>query len=178
MLNWNDQAVEARMRTGWRGGLSEGTPCGSGSARKKTRAVRERIPALLRELNIRTVCEAGAGDMYWSGTAFSGVDYRPFDLVPRHDTVGKLDITKDRLPACDLIVCRQVLIHLDPPRIRQALELFRQAGAWLLASQYDNAAGFDPGKDFNPTDLRGLLGEPIERIPDADCSLALWMLAC
>lgn len=166
------------MRTGWRGGLSEGTPCGSGSVRSKTRAVRERIPVLLRELGIRTICEAGAGDMHWSGGAFHGTYYRPFDLVPRQDIVSKLDITKERLPVCDLIVCRQVLIHLDPPRVVSALDLFRQSGTWLLASQYDGASGFDSSASFNPTDLRGLLGEPVERIPDAGGHLALWRLAC
>lgn len=175
-MKWDDKAVEARMRAAWRGGLSEGTPCGSGSIRNKTRAVRARIPVLLKELGVKTVCEAGAGDSYWAGNAFRGVHYRPFDLVPRHDTVGKLDITRERLPVCDLIVCRQVLIHLDPPRVDAAVALFRQAGSWLLASQYDNAQQFNPASAFNPTDLTTLLGKPQEKIPDAGGFLALWRL--
>lgn len=181
MLAWSDRAVLTRMQAGWRGGQSEGTPCGSGSLRSRTRNIRQGIPALLEKYGVRSVCDAGAGDLCWSRSAFAKVKYRAFDLVPRHPSVEALDFTKQRLPDCDLIVCRQVLIHLDPPRIQAALALFREAAPLLLASQYDTAAAFDPAQQFNPTDLASEpygLGPPLYQILDCAGTLALWRSRC
>lgn len=180
-MSWSDEAVLARMKAGWRGGKSEGTPCGSGSLKSRTRAIRQGIPLLLEKYGIRSVCDAGAGDLYWSRGVFKNVRYRAFDLVPRHPDVEALDFTKQRLPDCDLIICRQVLIHLDPPRIQAALSLFRQAAPLLLASQYGVAAAFDPARQFNPTDLASEpygLGRPLKQIPDCAGTLALWGWRC
>lgn len=165
------------MRRGWGGGAAEGTPCGNGSLLAKTASVRGRIPALLEDYGIETICEAGAGDLHWAQNIFDGRAYQAYDLVPRRPEVQQIDITKAPLPRCDLIICRLVLIHLDPPRIKQALELFRQSARYLLASQYDGTFPFDAGNQFNRTNLVPLLGEPLERIPDIDeeiASLALW----
>lgn len=169
----------ARMRAGWRGALREGSPCGTGTLRRHTENIRQWIPGLLREHAIRTVCDAGAGDMSWAREAFAGVAYRPFDLVPRSPAVTELDICETPLPDCDLIVCRHVLIHLDPPRIEQALRLFKTSGQYVLASQYDGTHWYDPERQFNRTNLRGALGAPVASVQDgeeAQCSLALWRL--
>lgn len=167
------------MREGWRGGRDEGTPCGTGCLRAHTQNIRTRLPGLLRRHDIFSICDAGAGDLYWARETFRGFDYRAFDLVPRSAEVTRLDITKEVLPQCDVILCRAVLIHLDPPRVQRALDLFRQSARFLLASQYDNAGAFNPGLQFNPTDLTHALGAPIERIPDLEgnkSDLALWSL--
>jgi hypothetical protein len=176
---WTDEALIERMRSGWSGGLKEGTPCGGGSLLANTLGVRRRLPLLIPECGIESVCDAGAGDMHWAQDIFKGCDYRPFDLVPRLPLVQQWDISKHALPSCDLIICRLVLIHLDPPRIKRALKYFKSSARFLLASQYDGNHPFNPSRQFNRTNLVPLLGEPDERIPDINedgASLALWDL--
>ena len=170
------------MREGWRGARREGSPCGTGVLREHTASIRTRLPGLLREYGIRSVCDAGAGDLCWARETLKDFDYRPFDLVPRRPEVAQLDITKHALPECDAILCRAVLIHLDPPRIQRAIELFRGSAKYLLASQYNVLNAFDPGSQFNPTNLIGapyFLGKPLEQIPDLEggvATLALWKI--
>ena len=177
MLNWEDTALRARMRKGWSGGLYDGTPCGSGSTMSATAGIRAELPGLVERHGIATICDAGAGDLHWVRQVPWRVCYRPFDLVPRCTGVEEIDIARQALPACDAILCRHVLIHLDPPRIAAAIALFRQSARFLLASQYDQAGAFDPRDQFNRTDLRPLLGEPLERLKDVyDSELALWRL--
>ena len=176
MLSWDDNALEQRMREGWGGGLPDGTPCGGGSTRAAAAGVAAKLPDLCRRHRVESVCDAGAGDLHWIQGVRWDVLYRAFDLVPRHRLVEALDVTRERLPACDLILCRHVLIHFDPPRIEGALKLFSDSALYLLASQYDWKHIFDPSQQYNETDLRPLLGEPIERIADAGSDLALWRL--
>lgn len=176
MIGWTDEDLLRRMHKGWRGGLADGTPCGSGSTLESTASIRLRLPALVERHGIQSICDAGAGDQHWIGLIAWNVHYRGFDLVPRNDSVTKIDICRDVLPACDAVLCRHVLIHLDPTRIEQSLALFRRSAKYLLASQYDNAPPFDRADQYNPTDLRSLLGEPIERLPDTGSDLAMWKL--
>lgn len=179
MLSWSDAAVLERMRKGWRGGESEGTPCGTGSRKAGTREIRKYLPGLLEKFGVRSVCDAGAGDLYWKVGPLKGVQYQAFDLVPRCTGVQKWDITKTALPACDLILCRQVLIHLDPPRVKAALALFRESAPLLLASTYDVENVFDPARQFNKTNLSAApygLGPPVSGIVDCKGLLALWRL--
>jgi hypothetical protein len=176
VIGWTNQDLLGRMRKGWRGGLADGTPCGSGSTMSATASIREKLPSLMASHGIQSVCDAGAGDQHWIGSIQWKVEYRAFDLVPRREGVTALDITRDALPSCDVVLCRHVLIHLDPARISMAISLFRQSAKYLLASQYDNAGPFDNSEQYNPTDLRPLLGEPLERVADTGSDLALWRL--
>lgn len=173
---WSDQALYERMVLGWPGGLKDGTPCGPGSTLQASSSVREGLPGVVAKYGIRTVCDAGAGDLHWIPLVRWDVEYRPFDLYPRVEGVTQLDVTKEPLPACDAILCRHVLIHFDPPRIEQALQLFKQSAKYLFASQYDQQHAFDPKYQYNPTDLRKWLGEPLERVADTGSDLALWKL--
>jgi hypothetical protein len=170
------------MQEGWRGGRSEGTPCGGGSLSQHTENVRRWVPDVMRRYGFETICDAGAGDLCWTRDALSEFDYRPFDLVPRAPGVEKFDITKDKLPDCDVILCRAVLIHLDPPRVFKALDLFRQASRYLLATTELSDNVFDSGDQCNPIDLSKPpfdLGEPLESIGDLEgkhSRLALWRI--
>lgn len=176
MIGWSDDDLMRRMQKGWRGGLADGTPCGGGSTIASTASIRARLPALVAAHGIRSICDAGAGDQHWIGLLQWDIEYRAFDLVPRRDDVVALDITREALPACDAVLCRHVLIHLDPERIKQAIALFRQSARFLLASQYDDAPIFNCGDQYNPTDLRPLLGEPLDRLTDTGSDLALWKM--
>ena len=166
------------MRAGWRGGGLE-TPCGSGSTNAGAAKARVWLPQIFKKYDIKLVCDAGAGDMRWHGGIFKGMIYYPFDLVPRSPKVYRFDITKKTLPECDAILCRHVLVHFDPSRIARTVEFFKQSGNYLIASQYPNARGFDYREQYNPIDLRPLLGEPLEQCEDTlvpDTYLAIWKL--
>lgn len=164
------------MALGWRGGLKDGTPCGGGSTMIATRNIRAVLPRLVDKYDIKSICDAGAGDMHWMSQVDLDAEYRPFDLYPRSKEVTKLDVSTELLPECDLILCRHVLIHLDPVRIERAVSLFRKSGKYLLASQYDDATAFDAEEQFNKVNLIPLLGEPLEKHADAKAWIALWRL--
>lgn len=183
-LAWTDDAVLERMRGGWDGGVVDGTRCGIGSIPKHLANIVEWIPAMAAKYGFVVLCDAGAGDMAWLKTLRVQREffYRPFDLVPRHPDIVELDITKTALPACDVILCRAVLIHLDPPRIHAALALFRQSAPYLMATTERSDNVFDPSRQCNPIDLASApyrLGAPIETAFDLegpDSILGLWRI--
>lgn len=182
---WSDSAHMSRMQRGWAGGLSDGTPCGSGSTRTNTAKICEWLPKVFEDYGISSLNDAGAGDMRWTQGAvlYRPIQYKPFDLVPREQGVVQIDISKTALPKADAILCRHVLIHMDPPRICETLRLFQASGArYLIASQYWADDEFDPAQYFHRTDLCDTygLGMPLEWVADTDdegCFLAIWDLA-
>jgi len=161
---------------GWGSGGRE-TPCGRGS----TLAATERIRPMLRDLfdryEVRTVADAGAGDLNWIRRVdLRGIDYWPFDLVVRHPDVTEFDVLAEVLPPCDLILCRTVLNHLRVEQVEVALRQFRRShSTYLLATTFPE--GGKNWVDFTAYDLRAFgLGEPLESHPDDPGELALWRL--
>ena len=73
MVDWTDAGLIARMRQGWRGGRAEGTPCGNGSLLVNTQNVRLQLPYVMECYGIRSVCDAGAGDMHWAQDIFDNL---------------------------------------------------------------------------------------------------------
>lgn len=162
-----------RFRRGWQAGLPH-TPCGSGSLPENTAEARAALFRWCAEYGLRTVNDAGAGDLFWLSGAKIGDEYRAFDLIPRHPDVRALDVSAQVMPPCDLIICRWVLNHLDAERIDRALGLFRQSGRYLAATQFDGGK-----RNTGHLDLREQLGPYLDAIGDAgvkDCRLALWRL--
>lgn len=176
-----DEAMRERMVNGWRQGLPF-TSCGNGSTLEHTRNPRKWLPSIVQKYDARTVCDAGCGDLAWIKLIDWQVEYRPFDLIPRRSDVMPLDITRQALPSCDLILCRFVLNHLGDERTVMAINLFRQSAKYLIATQFD-AEDADLTRQFARLDLRREpfnLGEPVEWIQDASeqgCKLALWRLS-
>ena len=167
-----------RMKNGWQGGKPDGTICGQGSTRKNTSKVSSWLPKICEELTIKSVCDAGAGDMHWIKHVDWVVDYKPFDLIPRSHAVKKLDITKKQLPECDAILCRMVLNHLDDQRVGMAINLFRKS-AWFLIATHFIDGGVQRTSQFTRLDLTELLGEPLAMSVDGhedNCRLAIWEL--
>ena len=181
-LDWSDAGLAARMRQGWSGGLAEGTPCGPGSLLRHSANAREWIPRIMHEHALRTLCDAGAGDGYWMEGMGIQFHYRPFDLVPRNPWVTRLDFTRELLPDCDVVLCRCVLLHLDPPRVHSALALFRVAAPYLIATTEPSDNAFNPARQCNPVDLTAPpynLGEPLDSVADLEgesARLGLWRL--
>jgi SAM-dependent methyltransferase len=184
--------------------LEPETVSGRGSTLQSTATIRRELPVLLGELGIRSVLDAGCGDFHWFQTLEVELDrYLGVEVVeelavlnrerfgtPRRDFAA-LDITRDDLPRVDLILCRDVLVHLKNRQIRAALRNFRRSGStWLLATTF---TGDHPNEDaplggWRPLNLERppfALGPPLRRISERetvedlrylDKSLGLWAL--
>lgn len=180
------------------------TVSGHGSSLHRTAAIRRDLPALFKELGVRSVVDAGCGDFHWFATLDVDLDsYLGIDVVeemvatnrarygtPRRQ-FASLEIIRDRLPRADLILCRDCLVHLKNRQISAALRNFRRSGSrYLLATTF---TGDHPNEDaplggWRPLNLeRGpfSLGPPLRLIDEGesvedpyylDKSLGLWAL--
>lgn len=175
-MSLSDEQMYERMANGWRMGRPF-TACGNGSTLEATAKIREWLPRIVEKYGIRSVVDAGAGDMAWLPYMKWDVAYQPFDLIPRSPEVAQIDITTELLPRADAILCRHVLNHLAE-RIEQTLQnLLNSGSTYLIATQYDR--GRTLTKQFQRLDLRPWLGDPLDAINDAlddEQTLAIWKI--
>lgn len=170
----SDKAMKDRMK-GWSSGCHDGTVCGLASTIQHTGIIRGWLPQMVEQYKIKSVCDAGAGDMHWITHVDWQVKYKPYDLIPRHPDVTKIDITKKQMKKSDAILCRMVLNHLDQERVEMALENFRETTKYLFATHFLDGLK----TNFMWLDLEAILGEPLEMCRDGhhdNCRLALWKL--
>lgn len=175
---------------------------GTGSSLAATGTIRAALPPLFDRLGVRSVLDVPCGDfnwlraLDWSGIAYIGADVVP-DLIERnrarHGAEGirfqVIDVLGDDLPRADLVLCRDLFIHLPNDSVRQAVANVRRSGAtWLLATHY---AGVRRNRDiplgsFRPVNLECPpfgLPPPRATIRDADYldlwgrTLSLWAVA-
>ena len=178
----SDKDMYNRMKKGWRGGIGDGTVCGAGSMMVHSKNAIEWLPKICEKYDIKSVCDAGAGDLHWIGKVDWDVEYKAFDLIPRVDGVVKMDVTTDNLPECDMVLCRMVLNHLvgesgDWTRAFMAVERFSMVAKYLVATNFRK--GEDKNREFVRLNLIDHLGEPLETIPDGrdkNCELSLWKI--
>lgn len=187
-----------------RGWLEPETVSGRGSTLQRTDAIRREIPALFRELHVRSVLDAGCGDFHWFQTLELELDrYVGVEVVEELAAINQerygndrrqfvsLDVTRDDLPRVDLILCRDCLVHLKNGQIRAALRNFRRSGStYLLATTFtgDHPNEEAPLGGWRPVNLKRApfnLGPPLRLISEResvederylDKSLGLWAL--
>jgi len=187
-----------------RGWLEPESVSGPGSTLRRTHVIRRELPALFRDLHVRSVLDAGCGDFNWFQAMELELDrYVGVEVVEelvainqeRYGTdrrqFASLDVTRDDLPRVDLIFCRDCLVHLKNGQIRAALRNFRRSGStYLLATTFtgDHPNEEAPLGGWRPVNLERApfnLGPPLrlireresvedERYPDK--SLGLWEL--
>lgn len=195
--------IASRFTEIWRTnawGSSE-TRSGAGSTLAQTQTIRGRLPALFREQGVRVLVDAGCGDLNWVSRIGEELDlYLGFDVVPelvadlrrryemrKNHFFNSADVTRDRLPKADLILCRDVLTHLPHELVASSLEEFRRSGTrLLLATTFDQRGRNDPVRvgGWQPIDLCAppfnlpppLLLVP-EGLPNSAKALGLWRLA-
>lgn len=178
---------------------------GTGSDADQTRVIVQELPLLLRRLAVRSVLDIPCGDFQWmSQVDLAGIDYIGADIVAplveanlrRHARAGVefrvLDLTRDRLPAVDLVLCRDCLVHLSFAQAQQALANIAVSGARYLVTT--TFTGRPENADIPTGKWRALnlerppfnLPSPLELINEhctekdgryADKSLGLWALA-
>jgi hypothetical protein len=138
---------------------------GPGSSVRATSVFRDEIPKVLRDLNARSLLDAPCGDFNWMKElrldlkSYTGVDIVP-ELVERNrrDYGGpgraflNLDITIDRLPRADVILCRDCLVHFSLEDARAAIRNFKKSKArYLLTTTF---TGFREYTDISTGEWR------------------------
>ena len=172
---------------------------GPGSTLEATRAIREALPALIRNYAIRSIVDIPCGDFNWMRTLdLSGVDYRGFDIVREmveadnarygrsNIRFGCLDVMRDALPRADLVICRDCLFHYTNRHILRGLRNIRRSmSRYLFTSTFPTvpvneelyAVGW-----FRPINLQAPpfdLPEPLAMVteePDRGKSMGLWAI--
>ena len=99
-------------------------PCGRGSVFENTELTRTMLSNIAKKYNIKTVADAGAGDLSWVDEVDWDVKYTPYDIRKWDPRITEFDITKDVLPKSDLIICRHVLNHLENELQKEAVDRF------------------------------------------------------
>jgi len=184
-------------------GSSE-TPCGPGSTLEACRGILERLPVWVRDHGIRSIADLGCGDFHWMSRAdLSGLQYDGYDVVrfliernvKNHgrDNVRfhHADLMELAVPSVDLVILKDVLIHL--PTV-QAMEILGHA---VSARPRFLASTTSPGwpvtnricmkiGEFSPIDLEAepfRLGVPVDmvevpsRAGNPPKKFALWQLS-
>ena len=128
-------------------------PCGRGSVFELTTKTRMLLEDIVSKYEIKTVSDAGAGDLSWVHATNWDIEYTPYDIRKWHPDVTQLDITKEVLPRTDLIVCRHVLNHIPHELQLEAIDRFRESGSTYLFMTHGNNPIEEPAYD---------LGEPLE----------------
>ena len=118
---------------------------GRGSTLARTNVITSQLPVLLQELNADSLIDAACGDFNWMRYVDLGsIKYTGLDIVPAliarnrqlyqtdQRTFAVQDITKDRLPDADVILCRDCLIHLSFKSIKAAISNFKKTSAIYL----------------------------------------------
>jgi hypothetical protein len=126
----------------WLGAVSVSGP---GSDPDQTRAIRSGLRPLLDALGCRSLLDVPCGDWAWMRDVnLSGIDYHGWDVVPAiinanrakfatpnvHFEIG--DLTRHTPPAADVVLVRDLLVHLPDATIRRALKRLRQSGCTYL----------------------------------------------
>jgi SAM-dependent methyltransferase len=113
------------------------TPCGPGSTIEACRGILDRLPELIHANKIRSIVDLGCGDFHWmSHLDLTGIQYDGYDVVKflierniaKHGRDGvrfhHADLMELVVPTADLIILKDVLIHLPT---MQALEVLGHA---------------------------------------------------
>jgi len=152
-VRWSSRAQQAtfteiyRARR-WGNGESVSGP---GSSRARAAAFKADLVALLTERRIRSILDAPCGDFNWMREVLDGVDvhYTGVDIVEELIAANRreyerpdrqflcADLTRAALPAADLVICRDGLVHLSFADALAAMRNFRRSGSrYLLATTF------------------------------------------
>lgn len=147
---------------GWPG---DDTICGWGSKIEHTVNVRHSLPRIVQQYNIKTVNDAGCGDLHWiKDLDFLTVDYLGYDIYERNTwpelrangwKLEVADVTKDTLRSVDLTIVRDVFIHLPNRLILDALDKLKLTTKYLLATNF-----IRDGAEEREVDNFGRINEP------------------
>jgi len=130
---------------------SQESKSGRGSDLSQTISIRRELSHLFTELKINSILDIPCGDFNWfKEVELTNIKYIGADVVGKivdnnqkqysdqNITFKKLDITKDDLPQVDLILCRDLFIHLPFKQIFNALQMIKNSGSkFLITNSYE-----------------------------------------
>jgi 2-polyprenyl-3-methyl-5-hydroxy-6-metoxy-1,4-benzoquinol methylase len=125
---------------------------GSGSDLEQTKEIIAKLPSLLKKYDIKSILDVPCGDFYWiRHIDLSGIDYTGADIVTKiiennnkayaseNIRFQEIDVVNDAVPKVDLVICRDLLVHLKNDQIRKAIKNIRKSGAkYLLTTSFKN----------------------------------------
>ncbi len=124
---------------------------GWGSTFEATNGFRDELSRLLRILKTKSVLDIPCGDFNWmKHVQLDDIRYIGADIVQalvianqRYVTPSRtfvqLDITSDKLPKSDVIICRDCLVHLSFENIRRALANIKSSKSkYILLTSFPN----------------------------------------
>ena len=128
----------------------EGSLSGPGSTVERTEAIRETLPKLLKELDCQVFIDAPCGDLKWMQHVelpverYIGVDVigeliesNQKQFANEQRSFLHLDLVQQALPKADLVLNRDMLIHLSFEDIAKFVALLKQSGCrYLLTSHF------------------------------------------
>lgn len=119
---------------------------GPGSTPIATQELRLGLQAFIEQRHCGRIVDLGCGDFTWvSEMDLGGIQYVGYDIVP--DLIEKnrrlfgneerrfeiADISEAPIGDCDLVICRDCLVHLAFHEIQAVLENIRASGAQFMA---------------------------------------------
>ena len=178
---------------------SEETRSGKGSTKDATKTIVKQLPAMFKKYNVKSIIDAPCGDYNW----FKNLDYN-FNKYLGIDIVDEIisenqkkygskstkfqsgNILEYKFPKADLILCRDLFIHLTNKDVKACLKNFKNSGVrYLLTSSYPEVKKNEDTKTSYFRRINLLrppfnLGKPLEVVSDNDrgCGkhLCLWDL--
>ena len=136
----------------YRGNLwgSDESRSGPGSTRERAADFVPDLLTLLRNLDARVLRDAPCGDFNWAGLLADAVDrYIGVDVVGEIIARNRIlagssttvflhgDLTRDPMPAADVILCRDCLVHFAFADIWRAVHNLQQSGGrYLLTTTF------------------------------------------
>jgi len=140
---------------------------GPGSGLVRTSAFRDEISALMKAIDARSLLDAACGDFNWMReTRLDVEEYIGVDIVAELAAANQrkfgnnkrrfieLDITRDKLPRADVILCRDCLVHFSFDHTVDAIQNFKRSGSdFLLTTTFIR---FPQNSDIRTGDWREL----------------------
>jgi hypothetical protein len=125
---------------------------GPGSDIEYTGRIRKALPELCLELRVQTLLDIPCGDLAWiSKVDLPVVNYIGADIVQSiveensaaygnaQRQFKKLNVVSDNLPRADLVMVRDLFIHLNKDQISRSLaNIYASGSRWLLTTTYPN----------------------------------------
>ena len=174
---------------------------GPGSSFEETEFTRKLIDEVIQVYSIKSLADAPCGDLFWIADIANSIhEYKGFDIVDalvkrnflNHPNLEfeRVDLVNTVIERFDLILCRDLLVHLSNDEAVKVISNFKKSGSlFLLSTTFPNQIeNIDLGRRiWRPLNLEVSpfsLGQPIlsnrensrEHPSYSDKSLALWRL--
>lgn len=124
------------------------TVSGAASTLSETSRLRSALPGLVEEHGVVTILDVPCGDFYWMQRVPFAGQYTGADIVPEiveaneryHGSENRrfvvLDATRDLLPRVDLVLCRDLFVHLSDRDVEAVLRNLVASGSRLLLTNH------------------------------------------